>query len=327
MPASPAWRTSPPSQPEQLWFLVPPGVHLLDLAGPAQVLTHPRLGGVKPRYIGTSGQLLSAQGLPLGQLEPLPESLPPRSWLLVIGCHRSTELLRGDSGRKLANWLAQVQPQAELTASICSGALLAASAGLLDGRRCTTHHQLLDRLRELAPRAQIQENRLFTCDGNLWTSAGIASGMDLCLYLVSQYWGHSAANEVARDLVLYHRRSGSDPQLDVRLRHRNHVNQRLHQLQDCILQQPGHPWTVGELAGRAHLSERHLSRLFKEHLGLSLKSYLQQVRLAHAEQLLREGESTVDQVAEAVGYESARQLRRLWQQHHGSPPSSFAGDH
>lgn len=326
MPASPEWRTSPPPQPEHLWFLVPPGVHLLDLAGPAQVLTHPQLGGARPHYVALSNQLCSAQGLQL-QLEPLPGSLPPRSWLLVIGCHRSAELLRGDCGRELANWLSQLQPQADLTACICSGTLLAASAGLLDGRRCTTHHQLLDQLRELAPRAQIQENRLFTHDGDLWTSAGIASGMDLCLYLVSQYWGHSVANEVARDLVLYHRRSGGDPQLDVRLRHRNHVNQRLHQLQDRILQEPGHPWTVRELAGRAHLSERHLSRLFREHLGLSLKNYLQQVRLAHAEQLLREGGTTVDRVAEAVGYESARQLRRLWQQHHGSPPSSFAGGH
>ncbi|MFC6633299.1 GlxA family transcriptional regulator [Microbulbifer taiwanensis] len=326
MPALPVWRTTPPPLPEHLWFLLPPGVHLLDLAGPAQVLTHPRLGSARPHYIGSSSQLRAAQGLPLHQLESLPQTLPPRSWLLVIGCHRSAELLHSNTGRELAHWLARVQPQSDLTACICSGALLAARAGLLDGNACTTHHQLLDELRALAPRAQVRENCLFTCAGNLWTSAGIASGMDLCLHLVAQHWGYEAANTVARDLVLYHRRSGGDPQLDIRLQHRNHVNQRLHRLQDRILQKPGHPWTVAELAGEVHLSQRHLSRLFREQLGLSLKSYLQQVRLAHAEQLLREGGRTVDQVAEAVGYESARQLRRLWHQYRGGPPTGLASD-
>lgn len=324
MPVSPEWRTSPPPRPEHLWFLLPPGVHLLDLAGPAQVLTHPQLGSARPHYIGDRSELRAAQGLPLHRLEALPRVLPPRSWLLVIGCHNSAELLHSDAGRALASWLAEAHPQADLTACICSGALLAARAGLLDGRNCTTHHQLLGELRRLAPRALVKENCLFTDADNLWTSAGIASGMDLCLHLVARHWGYEAANRVARDLVLYHRRSGSDPQLDIRLQHRNHVHQRLHQLQDRILQNPGHPWTVRALADEIHLSPRHLSRLFREQLGLSLKNYLQRVRLAHAEQLLREGGRTVDQVAEAVGYESPRQLRRLWNQYRGGPPSAFA---
>lgn len=321
MPASPQWQTSP-HRPEHLWFLLPPGVHLLDLAGPAQVLTHPQLGTISTHYTGASGQLRTAQGPQLHQLEPLPRSLPPRSWLLIIGCQRSAQMLQSDTGRELAHWLAGAQPQAELTACICSGALLAARAGLLKGRSCTTHHQLLGELRKLEPTAQVRENCLFTRAGRLWTSAGIASGMDLCLQLVAQHWGYDTATQVARDLVLYHRRSGDDPQLDIRLQHRNHVNQRLHRLQDRILQAPGHPWTVRALADEVHLSPRHLSRLFTEQLGLSPKSYLQQVRLAHAEQLLREGGRTVDQVAEAVGYESARQLRRLWQQYHGRSPSA-----
>lgn len=114
--------------PEHLWFLLPPRVHLLDLAGPAQVLTHPRLGGTQPHYIGNTSHLRAAQGLPLHQLEPLPRTLPPRSWLLVIGCRESCELLHSDSGRELAQWLAQVQPQSDLTACICSGTLLAARA-------------------------------------------------------------------------------------------------------------------------------------------------------------------------------------------------------
>lgn len=323
MPLSPTWKPSP-QPPEHLWFLLPPGVHLLDLAGPAQVLTHPHLGARPAHYIGAAPALRAAQGPQLHQLEALPRSLPPRSWLLVIGCQGSADLLDSDTGRQLARWLAQAAPQAELTACICSGALLAARAGLLDGGSCTTHHQLLAELRRLAPAAQIRENCLFTHCGNLWTSAGIASGMDLCLHLVAEYWGCEAANQVARDLVLYHRRSGGDPQLDVRLQHRNHVHQRLHALQDQVLQEPGYPWTVGALAERAHLSPRHLTRLFRQHLGLSLKQYLQQVRLAYAEQLLRQGGRNLDQVAEAVGYESARQLRRLWNQHRGAPPSSFA---
>ncbi|MCX2778176.1 GlxA family transcriptional regulator [Microbulbifer thermotolerans] len=325
MPESPEWQTSPRPRPEHLWFLLPPGVHLLDLAGPAQVLTHQRLGGVQPHFIGSSKELCAAQGLALYQLEPLPRILPPRSWLLVIGCQKSSELLRSANGRRLAQWLARAAAQSDLTACICSGALLAAQAGLLDGRSCTTHHQLLTELRAMAPHAQVKENCLFTHSGNLWTSAGIASGMDLCLHLVAMYWGYEAANTVARDLVLYHRRSGGDPQLDIRLQHRNHVNQRLHQLQDRILQNPGYPWTVQALAEESHLSPRHLSRLFKEQLGLSPKSYLQQVRLAYAEQLLREGGMTVDQVAEAVGYESARQLRRLWHRYRGGPPSQSIG--
>jgi transcriptional regulator GlxA family with amidase domain len=209
-----------------------------------------------------------------------------------------------------------MQPDTRL-ASICSGALLLAMAGRLDGLRCTTHHSLIADLQALAPRAQVQADRIFVHDGQVLTSAGITTGIDLALYIVEQAAGAALAAQVARRLVMYTRRGPHDPQLSPWLAHRNHMHPAVHRAQDAITQSlaqdPARRWSLPELAEVACVSPRHLSRLFMLHTGISVLDYQQQLRMARARELLAQQPAlTQEQLAEACGFASARDFRRVW---------------
>ena len=251
--------------PRRIYLLVLPRVHLLDLAAPAQIFAHPSLEGrVELHYISTSPQQSSRQGLHLARLEPLPQQLQPDDWLMLIGTSRLNQHLHEVEYREAVQWLRKVDNQYGLLAGICSGTLLAAQAGLLRGRRCTTHHELTDSLRQLARDALVQDDCIFVADDKVWTSAGITTGLDLCLQLVADHWGQDTAVTIAREMVLYQRRSGQEAQLSFWLSHRNHIESRIHAVQDLVMASPGHSWNMSELAQRVHLSERHLRRLFQK---------------------------------------------------------------
>lgn len=295
--------------PKRVYFLVLDGVHLLDLAGPAQILSN--IDDLDLHYISPRSEVCAAQGMSINKLESLPEKIPLNSWLLLIGT-RVLDTTSSETLAKYVPWLTDTLNDDTLLATVCSGALLAAAAGLLDGYECTTHHSLTGRLQRLAPKARVIENRIFVGTGRLWTSAGISTGIDLLLYLVAQYWGHQQACVIARELVLYQRRSGSDPQLNIWLDYRNHVHQRVHELQDLLTQDPARDWTLDELAESVHISKRHLSRIFNRHTGTSIGDYLQSLRLSVAEMLLKQSQYSVERVAEQAGFGSTRQFRRLW---------------
>jgi transcriptional regulator GlxA family with amidase domain len=203
--------------------------------------------------------------------------------------------------------------------TICSGALLAAQAGLLDRRHCTTHHDLLDQLRRLAPRALVEDNRVFVLDGPVASSAGITAGIDLALHLVAEECGEPLAAAVAKDMVVYLRRSPRDPELSPFLVYRSHLHPVVHRVQDAVNQTPEQDWTMADLATTGHVTPRHLLRLFVEHLGISPLHYLQSIRLAYARQALERGAS-VTQAAESAGFTSDLQLRRTWHRHWGGTP-------
>ena len=190
-------------------------------------------------------------------------------------------------------------------------------AGQLDGLRCTTHHTLIDDLQTLAPSAQVQADRIFVNDGHVLTSAGITTGIDLALYIVEQVAGAALAAQVARRLVMYTRRGPNDPQLSPWLAHRNHMHPAVHRAQDAITQHlaedPARRWTLTELAEIACVSPRHLSRLFMQHTGISVVDYQQQLRMARAQELIAHNPAlTQEQLAEACGFASARDFRRVW---------------
>lgn len=304
-----------------IYFLVLSGVHLLDLAGPAQIFGHALMrGSVDLHYISTDSLVLSYQGLALAQLQPLPKTVNKGSWLFLIGTSQASQHLQADYYQAASRWLIQLENQFELIAGICSGSLLAAYSGLLDHRHCTTHHELLTQLKTLAPLAKVQDNCIFVHDGKYWTSAGITTGIDLCLQIVAESWGHPLALSIARDLVVFQRRLGEQPQLGFWLQYRDHLQARVHQIQDQVLANPGHPWRVPELAQSVHLSERQLRRLFQTATGATLQSWIQQARLELSRQLLEQTHLTLPDIAERCGFESERSLRRLWQNWRGRLP-------
>lgn len=305
--------------PFSLFLVVTPGVLLLDYAGPAEALRMARDMGA-PIVLSTCGPRASVNtslGTQLAGLEPLPKSLPLNSLVLITGNSHEREDYATPAAQQVVHWLqTALQPDTRL-ASICSGAWLLAMAGHLDGLRCTTHHTLIDDLQALAPTALVQADRIFVEDGRVLTSAGITTGIDLALYIVEQVAGAALAAQVARRLVMYTRRGPNDPQLSPWLAHRNHMHPAVHRAQDAIahsfVQDPARRWSLTELARVACVSPRHVSRLFMQHTGIGVVDYQQQLRVAKAHELLDQRPNvTQEQLAEACGFASARDFRRVW---------------
>jgi len=306
------------STPLSVVLVVTPGVLLLDYAGPAEALRMARDMGaaIVLHTCGPCSDVRTSLGTQLSGLDALPERLPPNSLVLITGNSQEREDCATSAAYEVVRWLqTAMQPDTRL-ASICSGALLLAMAGRLDGLRCTTHHSLIEDLQALAPTAQVQVDRIFVEDGQVLTSAGITTGIDLALYIVEQLAGAALAAQVARRLVMYTRRSPNDPQLSPWLAHRNHMHPAVHRAQDAIAlslrQNPSRRFALPELANVACVSPRHLSRLFMQHTGISVVDYQRQLCVTRARELLTQHpEWTQEQLAEACGLGSARDVRRL----------------
>jgi len=311
-----------------VYVVILEGVMLLDLSGIAEPLRLANEWAVSQRrprpfdlrFVGPEPSARSSLGVAVAGVEPLPEALPPSSWLVVPGTGRSRRDYQTETARKLVRWLAQVGEQAERRLTVCSGALLAGRAGWLAGRECTSHHELIDALREAAPGAKVLGNRIFVVDGGVATSAGITAGIDLALWAIGEVLGPAGALAVAREMVVFARRAGADPQLSAWLANRNHVHPAVHRIQDAIAHAPAEDWPLPRMAKVAHVGARHLTRLFAEHAGVTPLIYLQRIRLDVARALLDGSESSVDTVAAASGFSSAHQLRRAWRRELGGTP-------
>jgi transcriptional regulator GlxA family with amidase domain len=314
-----------------VYVVVPPRTLLLDIAGPIEVLrwTNHVQEAVRfeVSYIGPATQVASSIGLKLTEVAPLPDVLPDDAMIVLAG-NVSEPLGASGSGleddnaaeSKIVRWLKTTFRSEHTLVSICSGALLAGRAGLLDGRACTTHHSACTKLASDAPLARVLENRIFVEDGRCFSSAGVTAGTDLMLHLVSQITDHCCAAEIARYLVVYMRRSGADPQLSPWLECRNHIHPAVHRVQDAIAADPARSWTLKALARIAGASPRHLSRLFHECAGMNIPDYRNRLRVALARDLLAQTQLDMEQVAERAGFASTRQLRRVWGRLHMTSP-------
>jgi transcriptional regulator GlxA family with amidase domain len=314
-----------------VWVVLPERVLLLDIAGPMEVLRRANAEQhtlqFNVHYAGSSARATSSIGVPLADIAPLPSAIPRDAMIIVPGsadhiafaADVSPAAVRQDE-RAIVEWLrACIRPGHRLM-TICSGALLAARAGLLDGYSCTTHHAECGELAALAPRARVLDNRLFVIDGERYTSAGVTAGVDLMLNVVSSLAGHACALAIARHLVLYLRREGADPQISPWLAGRNHLHPAVHRVQDAIIANPAENWTLTRLAKIANTSSRHLSRLFNEHAGMNIPAYINSLRVALAHQLLTSSRLDMERVAERTGFASSRQLRRAWRRSYDTPP-------
>lgn len=292
-------------------FLLLPGLHLLDLAGPAQVFsTAADLGyDYCLSYVAEQEEVLTAQGVPVRADLRWPK-LDRRDLLIVPGWRAPTLTDTGRFSPSTARRLADHHADGGTVASVCAGADALGRAGLLDGRRCTTHHDLQDELARRYPKAVVVRDVLYVVDDRVVTSAGIASGIDMALHLVATQHGPAAAARVARSMVVYARRNGNEKQASVMLRYRAHLNDAVHRAQDLIDSRFTEPLPLALLAKAAGVSERTLTRRFTEATGLSPLRYQQLLRLERAEHLIGHGE-TVEAAARAVGFADARMLRRL----------------
>ncbi|WP_141285322.1 GlxA family transcriptional regulator, partial [Ideonella azotifigens] len=185
-------------------------------------------------------------------------------------------------------------------------------AGLLTERQVTTHHELLADLALMAPGARVLPNRVFVCDGPVWSSAGITAGIDLALHLIAERQGEGLASAVAQVMVVFHRRGSEDPERSPLLAGRRHLHPAVHAVQNAVVDAPGEDWTLDRMAALAHVTPRHLSRLFQQHAGLSPREHVEQVRLALAVEARAAGLAG-KQAAALGGFSSERQWRRARQ--------------
>lgn len=309
------------TEPLHVWFALPNGSLLLDWAGPAEAL---RLANTERngapffrlRFAAPRPTSRSSVGAMLADLEPLPDRIAGPAWVVVVGKTGPEGPRAVDpDDRAVVEWLARLQPgrsEGLRLVTVCSGALLAAQAGLLAGRQVTTHHLDLDLLRQAEPAARVAEDRVFVVDGAVWSSAGVTTGIDIALHLVSDHCGPVVASRVAQRMAVALRRGPDDPQLSPFLAHRQHLNARLHRVQDAVAQAPQVPWDVARMAQMAATTPRTLNRLFARHTGTTPQAYLRGLRVALARSLIDAG-SSVSQAAERAGFSSDLQLRRAWQ--------------
>lgn len=307
-------------------FVLPRGIVLLDVAGPAEAFRVANKlcpNAFSQHFCGPSTEVESGiPGLHLARIQPLPEKLPPEALVIVSGVVGKHIRLDEPEARLIIDWLAARHPADGFTLmTVCAGALFAAAAGLTRQRDCTTHHSCLAQLADLDPSARLHDNRIFVEDGNLVSSAGITAGIDLALHMVARHCGPRVASEVARDMVVYQRRAGTDSALSPWLEHRNHMHPGVHRVQDAVVRNPAAPWSAQTLAEQAHTSARHLTRLFREHAGCTPMDYLYQIRVALARDMLRETRLNLELVAEKSGFGSAQHLRRVWRRFQPQTPS------
>lgn len=304
-------------------FYINKGVHLLDLAGAVQAFHEAGDYGepYELLYVADDAGPVSSAGLPFARLQHYSTVEARQGDLLIVAGFDLREL---GASRKppLHNWFKRAAAAQAAVCSVCTGAFLLAEAGVLDGKMCTTHWKYTARLQQEYPRATVLTNKLFVKCGNIYTSAGVSTGIDMALSLLEERHGPEFAYKVAREMVVYIRRDGSEPQESIYLQYRAHVNEHIHTVQDWMIRNLQKKIRIEELAALVYTSPRNLTRLFKATTGVTVGEYLEKLRVEKAVTLLRQ-RAKVATIPGQCGLQSANQLRNMLKKHTGRLPSEW----
>jgi transcriptional regulator GlxA family with amidase domain len=306
-------------QPQRIAILVYPGVQSLDVAGPLEVFAaaHTLIAREGRPHGGYELVILSADGSPLQTSSGM--TITPHHAIDARVGAIHTLIVAGGSGReqagadpRLLRWIARTSARATRTASVCTGAFLLAQAGLLDGRRATTHWAFAQRLQREHPAVRVDPEPIFVRDGSIWTSAGVTAGMDLALALVEEDLDRQAALTIARHLVLFLRRPGSQSQFSATLIAQEPQREPLRDAQRAVLEDVAGDHTVEAMAARAHMSARNFARAFRAQTGVTPARYVERVRLEAARRQLEDSSQPIAAVAVACGFGTAETMRRVF---------------
>ncbi|WP_406412626.1 GlxA family transcriptional regulator [Streptomyces sp. NBC_01614] len=302
-------------------FVLFDGVQSLDVTGPLEVFA-----GAEKHRAGTYRiRTASLDGAPVRTSSHL-TVVPDESLTDVSEPH--TLLVPGGEGTRgpqpgLTDWLREHGPRAERLVSVCTGAILLAAAGLLDGRRATTHWAYCDKLARDHPAVEVDPDPIYVRDGRVATSAGVTSGIDLALALVEEDLGRDVALGIARHLVVFLRRPGNQAQFSAQLAAQTAQREPLREVQRWITEHPGADLTVETLAARASLSARHFARAFQTETGMTPGRYVDRVRLEHARRLLEDTSDGIEEISRASGYGTPEAMRRAFVKTLGAAPIEY----
>ncbi|MFF9768115.1 GlxA family transcriptional regulator [Streptomyces sp. NPDC014636] len=297
------------------------GLQSLDVTGPMEVFAGAELlipGSYRIRTASVDGgPVRTSSGLTLVPDGSLAEAADPHT-LLVPGGEGTR-----DPDPRLVEWLRVRGPRAPRLVSVCTGAVPLARAGLLDGRRVTTHWAYCEKLARDHPAVHVDPDPIFVRDGHVATSAGVTAGIDLALALVEEDLGREAALAVARHLVVFLRRPGNQAQFSAQLAAQTARREPLRDVQQWITEHPDGDLGVEALAARAALSPRHFARAFQAETGMTPGRYVDRVRLEHARRLLEDTADGIEQVARASGYGTPEAMRRAFLRTLGTAPAEY----
>jgi len=319
--------------PRRVVLFAVPEAQILDVTGPLEVFSQAtrelrrrrRRAAGNPGYVlelvgSERGLVPTSCGLELGPARPLASLRGPIDTLLVAG-GAGVEAALSDRG--LIRRLRSLAGRARRVGSVCTGAYLLAEAGLLDGRRVTTHWAACARLQARYPALDVDPDPIFIRDGNTWTSAGITAGMDLALALVEADFGRDLALMVARRMVLFLKRPGGQSQFSARLEAQNASAEPVAAVQEWIADHPGEDLSVPVLAGLAGMSPRHFARVFTRVAGTTPARFVERARVEAARRLLEETAAGLDAIAADCGFGSAETLRRSFQRRLRVGPAEY----
>ncbi|MDI1479836.1 helix-turn-helix domain-containing protein [Polyangium sp. y55x31] len=311
-------------------FVAFPGMGLLDLTGPQTVFWAASrymeaLG--RPGYAGrtvslTGGLVHAAEGVALDTSPLAAFACREVDTIVVPGAPEIEQAL--DGSPELACWLAEMSRKARRTASVCSGTFFLAQAGLLAGKRATTHWAMCDLLKKRFPSVEIDRDAIFVQEGPVWTSAGVTAGIDLSLALVESDCGRDIAMKVARELVVFLKRPGGQSQFSEVLQSQAEDGGAFDALHHWISEHLGREdLTVELLAERAGMSPRNFSRVYRQKTGRTPAKAVEMFRLEAARRLLEASERNVDEIARHCGFGNEERMRVTFQRHLSVSPTEY----
>jgi transcriptional regulator GlxA family with amidase domain len=294
---------------------------LLDASGPISVFE------IASRLAGTTASIRVLAEVPGGVRSSSGVELLARG--LRSAGHLSTLIVAGGEGviaasrsAKLLAFVRAAEKRGVRIASVCSGAYILAEAGLLDGRRATTHWRRTPHFLSSYPRVKLESDRIFVRDGGIWSSAGISAGIDLALAMVTEDFGEEVARQTARQLVLYDRRSGGQSQFSSLLELKAPAG-RFGPLLTWAREHLDTPLTVEHLAERAGMSSRHFTRAFVAETGTTPFKAVERLRIEVARQRVQSSSEAIERVAQSTGFRDPERMRRAFIRAFGQPPQSL----
>ena len=308
-----------PSESHRVVMLAFPDVQILDVTGPLEVFhiasqALERTRPERPRYeteivAPAAGPVHTSGGIEIVAHRALRSVHGEIDTLMVAGGQGTRTIVTND---EVVGWLRRTAPRARRVASVCTGTLLLAEAGLLDGRRVTTHWGFAGELARRYPGTHVDPDPVYVRDGNIWSSAGVTAGMDLALALVEQDHGRDLALLVARWLVLFLRRPGGQSQFSAQLAQQVADREPIRDVQAWIQDHPADDLSVERLAERAAMSPRNFARVFTREVGLTPARFVERARVEAARHRLEESRSSVEEIASGCGFGSPETMRRAF---------------
>lgn len=314
--------------PLRIGFLGYQQVNALDVAGPAEAFASAMRDNGRGKLvrcyevsiIGLTRRSFTAESGIVFQPTITIDTAPQFDTLIIPG---GCGLRLPEVNCKVAKWVSKKAAETRRIASVCTGIYGLAATRLLDGRRVTTHWRFAADVAKRFPKLRMEPNALFVKDGQFYSSAGVTAGIDLALALIEEDFGSKLALAVAREMVVYLKRAGGQEQYSEPLEFQTNSSDRFAQLGAWMTNNPAEKMSVDSLARRASLSPRQFFRRFKTHFGSSPAIFVETLRLNEARRRLSAGESSIERVAESVGFKGADSFRRAFERRFRVTPSKY----